>query len=131
MDLGRLVDQGEGHRRFRDHLVADVGLALELARAAEPENFDVVLEDGAREDGRAELGLVDAHEEGDLVLESAFGEKHRARGLRHGLDDEDAGHHGLAGEVSLEELLIGGDHLDPYAVLSSWITSILSMSRKG
>ena len=36
-----------------------------------------------------------------------------ARGLRHGLDDQHAGHHRKIGEVAREKRLVGGDVLDP------------------
>jgi len=67
----------------------------------------------------AEARLVDATEEEELavaVLEAAQ-EEHRAA-LRHRFHDQHARHHRRAGEVALEELLVGRDVLDADDLLS-------------
>src|SRR5690606_27809409 len=76
---------------------------------------DVELELVARPDRLAEAGLVDPHEvDEEIVIVADVKTPHDedGRSLGQRLDDEDAGHDGVFGEMTLEELLIGGDVLD-------------------
>ena len=62
----------------------------------------------------AELDVVDPHEVDDLVL----GVLHRSHqqhptDLSHRLDDQDAWHDGMLGEMALEERLVDSHVLDP------------------
>lgn len=80
--------------------------------AAEGEDFGVDEEGVAGDDGFAEFDLIGAEEVSDFS--DIVGEAHDedGGGLGHGLELEDAGHDGVAGEVALEELLIHGEVLD-------------------
>src|SRR5215204_3869046 len=64
--------------------------------------------------GSAEAGVVDAAEEDELALAPLYLLERIDRAhLRHRLDDEDAGHDGRAGEVSLKEMFVDRHLLDP------------------
>ena len=95
--------------------------------------LDLEVDDVARHHRLAEAGLVDRHEEhqfaGMGIAEMI--EHQGARGLGHGLDQQHARHHRLAGKMALEERLVDGDVLDRGAVSSPSMSIILSMSRKG
>ena len=86
-------------------VAVDKGLRAEAPDAPAIAHFLNVVMDGiAGHDGAAEPGLVDGHEIDERrlleLLEMAHAE--RAGGLRHALDEEHAGHDGIAGEVALE-----------------------------
>ena len=68
----------------------------------------------ARNNGAAELDLVEGKEHGELAGVFEFARQEQAGELGHGFDDEDAGHDGRAGVVALEEGLVDGDVLDAH-----------------
>src|SRR5574341_108391 len=76
-------------------------------------HLEVELEPVARDHGLAELGAVDPHQVGDLVgrLRADRHDGEQRPGLRQGLEDEDARHHGVAREVTREEGLVHRDAL--------------------
>ena len=67
----------------------------------------------AGHDGAAEARVFDGHEEHQFVGAVRHIVEHQdARGLRHGFDDQHAGHDGKIREMAGELGLIGGDALD-------------------
>jgi hypothetical protein len=118
-------DQRGGMNALRQlhHLQQDLGLrhamgsradlALHAAELPAPvQDLDLELELVAGDDGPAELRVVDA-DDVDLHALRVLGllQKPDAGRLREALHDQDAGHHRLAGEMALEELLGAGDVL--------------------
>ena len=83
----------------------------------------------AGDDGFAEAGFVDADEEVDVVFFGDVGQAEfftaafyakDAGGLRHGLDDQYAGHDGFTGEVSLKEGFVSTDVFDGFDVFANF-----------
>src|SRR5512143_2804144 len=76
--------------------------------------LDVIVDSVAGNHGPAESRLVDRHEidKRRLLERLEMAHAERASGLRHAFDEKHAGHDGIAGEVSLEIGLVGGDVLD-------------------
>lgn len=74
-------------------------------------HFDAELITG--DDGSTELRVFDRSEQHDLVLAVwDLAQDEDTGGLRHALDNEDAGHDGETGEVALEVWFGGGNVLD-------------------
>ena len=120
----RPVDQHAEQLGLGDELAVDGGLAVNFHRrgaAVQDDAFEPQLIAG--NDRTAEARLVDAAEEEELLLAVGhFAQPEDGRALRHGLDDQNAGHDRIAGKVSLEELLVGRDVFqadDPLAVSRS------------
>src|SRR5207244_3132837 len=60
-----------------------------------------------------ELGVLDRDEKHQLAVAILYAFQHQhAGGLRHGLNDEHAGHDRKIGKVPVEEGLVGGNVLD-------------------
>src|SRR5262249_48827763 len=101
---------GEGERAARSQLVADV-----RSRLAAPDRtahlVDLTGEDEhvAWLDHALEAAVVDPGEEGDLAAVLLLDEHGNGSGLRHRLDDQNAGHHRPAGEVTREPRILGSD----------------------
>ena len=55
----------------------------------------------------------------------------RARGLRHGLDDQDARHHRVIGEMALEMRLVVADRLVARGAFVDTISVSFSTNRNG
>ena len=73
----------------------------------------------AGHDGPAEAAPVDAREVEELLLPVRRDpEEAHARDLGHRLEDQNPGHHRVAGKVSLEELLVERDVLDAHDPLA-------------
>ena len=103
---------------FRDEVAFDMRLGAETPHASAIAHLlHVVIDRIAGHDGTAEPRFVDGHEideRGFLeLLDMAHAKS--AGGLRHAFDEEHAGHHWIAGEVSLEIRFIGRTFLMPVA----------------
>src|SRR5579864_5247030 len=101
--------------RLGHQLVLDHGAAVELPhRAAARHSLDVNIEHAARHHRATKPGVVDAGEVNKLAageIANRIDDEHRG-GLRHRLDDEDAGHHRPTREMTLEIVFLQSDVLD-------------------
>src|ERR1700726_4419622 len=101
---------------------ADAGASLKFAECSAPgENvyFDAQLI--ARNDGAAEARVINGDEiEKFFFAVFYFLQQKQASGLRHGFDDENAGHDGFTGKMSLKEIFVDGDVLDSDDVLPAF-----------
>src|SRR6266850_8480785 len=109
--LLKLVDDGGHDLRFAGALAVDLGLAMEFPDVPfAARERDVEIEPVAGDDDAPEADGIEAHQVDDLArVERSTAERQERAGLGHGLELQDAGHHGVAGEMSLEELLVGGE----------------------
>src|SRR3990172_13008892 len=112
-----LVHQRRHHFGLAHHVAVHVGDPLHAARlAAELDHLELAAELVSRHNRPAEFHVVERHEVDHLALVVLAGherhEQHPAD-LRHRFDDQHARHHGVAGEVPLEERLVVRDVLDP------------------
>ena len=80
--------------------------------AAEGDDFGFDEEGVAGSHRFAPLHFVGRHEVADLALVLGDAEDEDAGGLRHCFELEHARHHGMVGEVSLEEVFVEGEVLD-------------------
>ena len=113
-------DDGAGEGGFAGEFAVDVGFAFHAAlTGAEGEDVDFKAELVAGGDGSAEFSAFDAGEDDEFLFAVGdFGEEEDATGLCHSFDDEDAGHDGVAGKVSIEEFFVNGDVFDGHDAFS-------------
>ncbi len=111
--MGSGVDDGELEFSTRDDLAIDAARGDGGADgAAEGEDLGVDEERVARNHGLAEFNFIGAEEVADFSRVVRHAHDEDGGGLGHGLELEDAGHDGVSGEVSLEEVLVHGEIFD-------------------
>jgi len=108
-----LLEECEFEFAFGDDFAVDEAAAAGLADgAADFDDFGFDEEGVSGEDGAAPFDAVGAHEVADFPGVFRFAEHEDGGDLGHGLELEDAGHDGVAGEVAGEEGLVDGDVFD-------------------
>ena len=109
-------------RGFGCEFAAHTSASLKFAKCSAPgENvyFDAQLI--ARNDRSAKARVINGDEIEKLFFAVFyFLQQKQAAGLGHGFDDEDAGHDGFAGKMSLKEMFVDSDVLDSDDVLPAF-----------
>src|SRR5215469_411452 len=112
LEQTRVRHDREHQERCADGIAVDVRLRVQAAVGlAQPFDMDVHHQSIARQHGTAEAHFVDAREIGHARRRGFRLEDDGAAQLCHRLDDEDARHHRVVREMSLEERFVEGDVL--------------------